>query len=89
MSTSYFPGIFQAFEWGLAQEHKDYDTRAIFGWAIGERDWHDPDAWFCFELIAGWIEAGSDYRFPDKRRVTGSDLVAAALALGGWIGAAS
>jgi hypothetical protein len=73
----------QALQWGLDQREKPYDTRAVFGWGIGDRDWHDPAAWFCFEFIAAWIEAGSDYRFPDLRRVSGGDLEEAVRFLGG------
>ncbi len=68
----------------LAQQvGKPYDWRAVWGWAWAGRDWHDDFAWFCFELVAGAIEAGSDYRFPNLNRVTGTDLQMAAADLGG------
>lgn len=62
---------------------RPYDWRAVFGWAGAGRDWRDDYAWFCFELVAGAIEAGSDYRFNNRNRVTGYDLQRAAMALGG------
>ncbi len=61
----------------------DYDHEAIFGWAGAGRDWHDDTAWFCFELIAGAIEAGSSYRFANRNRVTGNDLIKASKVLRG------
>ena len=66
-----------------AQLGKDYDSRAIFGWAGAGRDWHDEYAWFCFELIAAAIEAGSAYRFLNLNRVTGNDLIEASRVLQG------
>lgn len=70
-------------EWLYAQIGKGYDWRAIWGWITLSREWHDEFAWFCFELIAGQIEAGSSYRFANRNRVTGADLIAAAAALRG------
>jgi hypothetical protein len=34
---------------------KPYDKRAIMGFIAG-RDWREPDAWFCSELIAAALE---------------------------------
>jgi hypothetical protein len=34
----------------LTQIGKPYDWRAIAAFAFGDRDWRDPDAWFCSEL---------------------------------------
>ena len=73
----------EASDWLEAQLGKSYDTRSIFGWAGAGRDWHDEYAWFCFELIAAQIEAGSSYRFANRNRVKGSDLIAAAQVLRG------
>jgi hypothetical protein len=66
-----------------SQLGKDYDSRAIFGWAGAGRDWHDEYAWFCFELVAAAIEAGSSYRFANRNRVTGKDLINASKFLKG------
>lgn len=68
----------EARAWLYDQVGKAYDWRAIYGWAGAGRDWHDEHAWFCFELIAAAIEFGSDYRFPNRNRVTGRDLQRAA-----------
>lgn len=68
----------EASAWLSWQIGKPYDWRACFGFLTGSRDWRDDTAWFCFELIAGYIEAGSDYRFPDLARVTARDLIEAA-----------
>jgi hypothetical protein len=29
---------------------KPYDFKSVFGFTIGNRDWRNPDAWFCSEL---------------------------------------
>lgn len=73
----------EAREWLYHQIGKDYDWRPILGWLGAGRDWRDPYAWFCFELVAGMIEAGSAYRFQDTERVTGMALVRAAAVLRG------
>lgn len=62
---------------------QDYDWRPIWGWVGGGRDWNDDYAWFCFELIAAAIEAGSSYRFKNRNRVTGNDLIEASRVLRG------
>ena len=33
-----------------AQNNKPYDWRAILAFQIGDRDWTEPDSWFCSEL---------------------------------------
>lgn len=70
-------------QWLTDQLGKSYDWRAVCGWAGAGRTWHDEYAWFCFELIAAMIEQGSDYRFTNRNRVTGSDLIQAASVLRG------
>jgi uncharacterized protein YycO len=35
---------------------KPYDTKAILAFVTG-RDWRDPNAWFCSELVAAALEA--------------------------------
>lgn len=34
-----------------AQDGKPYDWKAIAGFAIGQRTWDEPNAWFCSELV--------------------------------------
>lgn len=64
--------------WAKAQAvaGKRYDWTAIYGMAA-RRDWHDPGAWFCSELVAAAFEAAA---FPLLRadhlnRVTPRDLL--------------
>jgi uncharacterized protein YycO len=35
---------------------KPYDWKAIVGFAV-DRNWRDPDSWFCSELVAAALEA--------------------------------
>lgn len=42
---------------------KPYDEKAIVAFALG-RDWHNPDAWFCSELVAAALEQSG--WFPNK-----------------------
>lgn len=41
-----------------AQIGKPYDKGAIAGLAL-DRDWHNPNQWFCSELAAAALEAGA------------------------------
>lgn len=71
-------------DWLYDQLGKGYDLHAILGFAIGDaRDWRNDSAWFCWELLAGRIEAGSDYRFDNRSRVTPRDLIRAERVLKG------
>jgi hypothetical protein len=45
----------QFFQFLRDQIGKPYDTRAILGLVI-QRDWRDPSAWFCSELITAALE---------------------------------
>lgn len=65
------------------ERQADYDLHCIVGFAFGDRDWRDDSAWFCWELLAGQIEQGSDYRFDNLSRVTPRDLLRAERALKG------
>ena len=43
----------------LDQNGKPYDWRAIVSFGLGERDWQEPDSWFCSELqVAAGLAAG-------------------------------
>jgi hypothetical protein len=44
-----------------AQIGKPYDSLAIAAFAF-DRDWREPDAWFCDELVAAALEAGQVVR---------------------------
>ncbi len=37
--------------WACSQIDKPYDWKAILGFGF-RRDWHEPDQWFCSELVA-------------------------------------
>lgn len=74
----------EARDWLHEQINKSYDIQAIVGFAIGDRrDWRDDSAWFCWELLAGQIEAGSTYRFDNTSRVTPRELLRAERVLKG------
>lgn len=44
----------------LSQIGKPYDVRAILAFAaaafLGERDWREPDSWFCSEILTAALE---------------------------------
>jgi uncharacterized protein YycO len=40
----------------MDQLGKPYDWKAIVGFAV-DRNWRDPDSWFCSELVAAALEA--------------------------------
>lgn len=52
------------------QRGRRYDTSALFGLALGRREWDEPDAWFCSELVAAALNAGGAELFRDAWRVT-------------------
>ena len=64
-------------EFYFEQLDTPYDLHCIIGFATGDRDWRDDRAWFCWELVAAAIEAGSSYRFENVSRVTARDLIRA------------
>ena len=59
-----------------AEEHKVYDWTALIGMAV-RRDWHNPSAWFCSEIVAQAFEyAGFPLLRADHlNRVTPRDLM--------------
>jgi hypothetical protein len=58
---------------------KPYDESAILGFAI-DRDWREPDSFFCSELIALGLEAAKYFSFAliaPANKLTPSDLLLA------------
>jgi hypothetical protein len=47
----------------VEQIGKPYDWRSIVGFATGDYDWRDPQAWFCMELAAAALEKALHIRF--------------------------
>ena len=63
-----------ALRFAREQLGKPYDWPAIVSW-FGNRDWQDPDAWWCSEYVAAIACAGfARLVFGDQRRVTPGDL---------------
>lgn len=59
-----------AVQWARSQIGKPYDWSGAIGLAF-HREWDDPAAWFCSELIEGACMAGGRNRFVfNARRVT-------------------
>lgn len=58
-----------------SQEGKPFDWKALFGFLF-HRDWQDPNAWFCSELVAwSFTQAGVPlYRREAMDRITPQDL---------------
>jgi hypothetical protein len=63
--------------WGYSQIGAPYDWPGAFGLGLDpERDWQNPEAWFCYEFGAGVLaKAGKDV-FVNKGHVTGTMLMA-------------
>lgn len=61
-----------------SQIGKPYDYAGAFGLAMApDRDWTEPDKWFCFELAAAALqEAGRDDFRDDAGHITGTLLMA-------------
>jgi uncharacterized protein YycO len=59
-----------AYEFALAQVGKRYDRWGVVGLGV-RREWEEPDAWFCSELVEAAAVAGGRRRFLHQaRRVT-------------------
>jgi hypothetical protein len=71
-------------EFSDAQLGKPYDKRGILGFATGQRDWHDPTAWFCSEEIQANCEYAGIFPplFENCWRVDPGDLAFQFCALG-------
>lgn len=64
--------------WARTQLGKPYDWKGAFGLALApDRDWMQPDKWFCFELAAATLaNAGrQDFR-DDAGHISGNLLLA-------------
>jgi hypothetical protein len=67
--------------WTFLKEQigKPYDLAAIFGFA-SDRNWREPDAWFCSELQARALEVCGWFSFPlelARYKITPGDLLLA------------
>lgn len=52
------PDIERGMTWLKAQVGKPYDWRGGLGLGLSPyREWEDDDRWFCFELVAGMLQA--------------------------------
>lgn len=56
----------------VSQLGKSYDWSGVAGIALRERDWQEPDSWFCSELIAWAFGAAGQplFRADEVSRVT-------------------
>lgn len=62
--------------WARSQVGKPYDFKGAFGMAIDpERDWQEPDCWFCFELIASALQYAHRIIFESTGHITGTVLM--------------
>lgn len=66
-----------------AQIGKPYDVEGIEAFVLG-RDWHDPDAWFCSEMVGAGGEHSGYFPYPlatPSNRLTPADLLLAISAI--------
>lgn len=64
-----------AIQFARDQIGKPYDFGGVIAIPFHQRDWHDPNRWFCFELVAAAFEAGGTplFRKDALYRVTGAN----------------
>jgi hypothetical protein len=61
--------------WARSQVGRGYDWRGALGLALDpDRDWQEPDSWFCYELAAGAIVNADRDAFASKGHVTEATL---------------
>lgn len=62
--------------WARSQVGKPYDFAGAFGVALApDRDWCEPDTWFCYELAAAtMVNAGRD-AFTERGHITEATLL--------------
>lgn len=61
----------------LAQEGKPYDKTGILGFVV-DRDWQEPDSWFCSELVAAALSQCGYFDYPPaaaSNKITPADLL--------------
>lgn len=69
------------------QSGKPYDWRAIVSFGFGERDWTEPDSWFCSELMVAAAIAAGLWRFSGQAHIDRIDPGVAYLLFTSLIGA--
>lgn len=64
--------------WARTQVGLPYDWKGAFGLSLApNRNWAEPDEWFCFELAAATLaKAGRDYFREDAGHISGNLLMA-------------
>lgn len=59
-----------AIAWARSQIGRPYDWTGVIGLGL-HREWDDPAAWWCSELVEAALAKGGRRRFrPDMRRIT-------------------
>lgn len=62
--------------WAREQVGDRYDWPGAFGLCLAvDRDWQEPGAWNCYELLASTLAAAGRRDFADVGHVTGSHLL--------------
>lgn len=60
-----------------SQVGKRYDYKGACGLGLApDRNWQDPEDWFCFELAAAGLAAAGRTLFRDNAHITGTTLLA-------------
>lgn len=63
-------------QFARSQVGKPYDFKGAFGIALApERDWTEPDAWFCYELAAATLRASGRDDFRSVGHISESQLL--------------
>ena len=71
LTESHFDGFLEQ------QIGKPYDWRSILAFGLGQRDWRNPLAWFCSELVLRGLEFANIVQLPadiPMTRITPRDL---------------
>jgi uncharacterized protein YycO len=62
--------------WARTQVGLPYDFKGAMGVALSpDRDWTEPDCWFCFELVAATLLAAGKEYFRSTGHITDSMLL--------------
>ena len=70
MTAAYYAGV-------TAELGKPYDMQGILAFVL-DRDWRDPNSWFCSELVAAKLEGCGYWPFPlasPSNKVTPPNLI--------------